>query len=322
MSWHDDDYIYDVGVAPFVAFVRPLYFEPPDGPVPDGPDGEAVKRGVSRLGRWPWPTDPDGAPFDRSYSRAFALGKSGGNVGDSGVAGVQRQAGIAKASGNYGERTHPFLCYARIPSGLPHAGDFAFDDKARALMAEAAKMFPKDEPADAPASGSARQRAMDHQAKRVGYTEQPADSNCDNRSDGIRTAQDRTAGGGTWLRYQPWCGCWCYYALDTAGVKGIDSHLASVASIEDAARAGSKCYRGWTTDRSKIKPGDLVVVGGYGVHVEMVRGKASSDGSVPTYGGNTSSGTSGSQSNGGGAYKRTRYASEIRGFALVRFPDE
>jgi hypothetical protein len=144
MSWHDDDYVYDVGVAPFVEFVRPLY--PPDhkdGPVADGPDVEAVKRAVSRLGRWPWPTDPDGVPFDRTYSKAFAHGKSGGNVGDSGVEGVQRQANIAGASGNYGERSHHVLSYARIPAGLPHAGEFAFDDLARKLMADALVMFPK-----------------------------------------------------------------------------------------------------------------------------------------------------------------------------------
>jgi hypothetical protein len=105
-------------------------------------------------------------------------------------------------------------------------------------------------------------------------------------------------------------------------VQGIDSSLASVGAIEDYAKQAAKCYRGWTTDRSKIKQGDLVVIGGYGVHVEMVRGPEQPDGGVPTYGGNTSPGNSGSQSNGGGAYKRVRYPSEVRGFALVRFPEE
>ena len=70
-----------------------------------------------------------------------------------------------------------------------------------------------------------------------------------------------------------------------------------------------------------MKPGDLTIVGGYGVHVEMVRGAPTSS-STPTYGGNTSPGTSGSQSNGGGAYARTRYPSEVRGYALVRYPGE
>lgn len=168
---------------------------------------------------------------------------------------------------------------------------------------------------------SSRAKAMSHMAKRLGYTESPAGSNCDKRSDGIRTAQLRTAGGGAWLLYQPWCGCWCYYALDAAGVEGIDSSLASVAMIEECAKKGSKCYRGWTTDRSRPQRGDLVVIGGYGVHVEMVRDDVQSDGGVPTYGGNTvRQGGTGSQSNGGGAHARVRYPHEIRGFALVDFP--
>jgi hypothetical protein len=313
VNWWELEYEYDIGAAVYVPFVRPLY--PPDhadGPVPDGPDVEAVKRIAWKLGRWPAP------PYDRAYSNAFAHGKSG-NVGESGWQGVQRQAQVAKASGAYGERSHHIAIYARIPQGRDNAGKFACDDFEVALFQEAAKLFPpKDEAADEPPAGNRRQVALDHLDRRLGYTENPAGSNCDTRPDGIRTAQDHCAGGGTWLRYQPWCGCWCYYALEAAGVKGIDSHLASVASIEDAARAGSKCYRGWTTDRSKVQPGDLVVVGGYGVHVETVR--AFSGANTLTYGGNTSAGSSGSQSNGGGAYARTRYPSEVRGYALVEYP--
>ena len=57
---------------------------------------------------------------------------------------------------------------------------------------------------------------------------------------------------------------------------------------------------------------------GYGVHVEMVRGFDGSN--TLTWGGNTSPGSSGSQSNGGGAYKRTRSPGEVRGYALVDYP--
>ena len=69
-----------------------------------------------------------------------------------------------------------------------------------------------------------------------------------------------------------------------------------------------------------MKNGDLVVIGGYGVHVETVRGFDGSN--TLTYGGNTSPGSSGSQSNGGGAYPRSRNPSEVRGYALVRYPGE
>jgi hypothetical protein len=315
-EWYELAYVYDIGPAQFVSFPRPLYPpDDPDGPVPDGPDVEAVKRIVSKLGRWPWPGtgSPPAPGFDQAYSNAFAHGKSGGNVGDSGIEGVQRQAGVAKASGAVGERTYDILLYVRIPKGLDNAGQFACDDRAIALLQQAEKIYNK--PNSTPPAGNPRELIMNHHERRLGYTEQPANSNCDNRSDGIRKSQDVTAGGGTWLRYQPWCGCWVAYSYITAGVKRVDSSLASVAQIEDYAKQGAKCWRGWTTDRSKVQPGDAVVVGGYGGHVETVRGFSGSN--TLTYGGNTSPGTSGSQSNGGGAYARTRYPSEVRGYALV-----
>ena len=120
-KWYEIAYVYDIGVAQFVSFPRPLYPpDDPDGPVEDGPDVEAVKRAVSRLGRWPWPGTgtPPAAAFDNAYSNAFAHGKSS-NVGDSGVTGVQRQANVAKPSGAVGERTYDVLLYARVPKGCP-----------------------------------------------------------------------------------------------------------------------------------------------------------------------------------------------------------
>jgi hypothetical protein len=155
----------------------------------------------------------------------------------------------------------------------------------------------------------------------LGITESPADSppdsNCDSRSDGIRTSQDGCANG-TWLRYQPWCGCWAWSGLYAAGlVKKGDSWMASVASIEDYAKQGKGPFKGWTTDGSKAKKGDLVVLFGRGQHVGTIR---STDANYAyTWEGNTSSGSSGSQSNGGGSYKRSRSrSSETYGYALVR----
>jgi len=270
---------------------------------------------VSRAGRWPWQS------FDDSFGNAFSKGEPGGNVGDSGVAGVQRQGNI-QPTGYVGSATFNLLRSIRIPTGLPNAGQPAMDATAVQLINQAFDHYggdPDPEPPKPPA-GSGRNGLAAHFNPRNGYTEQPADSNCDSRSDGIRTAQDKTAGGGTWLRYQPWCGCWCYYALDAVGVTGMDSGMASVATIEDNARAGRKPFKGWTTDRSKVRMGDLVVIGGRGVHVETVRGFSGS--STLTWGGNTSPGSSGSQSNGGGAFERTRSPSEVYGYALVRYPGE
>jgi hypothetical protein len=151
----------------------------------------------------------------------------------------------------------------------------------------------------------------------LGITESPADSNCDSRSDGIRTSQDGCANG-TWLRNQPWCGCWAWSGLYAAGkVKKGESWLASVASIEDYAKAGKGPFKGWTTDGSKAKKGDLVILFGRGQHVGTVRSIDS--GYAYTWEGNTSSSSGGSQSNGGGSYKRSRSRNgETYGYALVK----
>ena len=283
----------------------------------DGADVEALKRMLSRAGFGKWQT------FTREYTNAFAHGGDGSNWNGSGVDGLRKALGIYDGSGTLNERCYHALLYGKVPAGKDHAGEWICDSYSAELLAQYHAAWLEDNPNPKPEpAGNARDKAMTHLAKRLGYTEQPAGSNCDSRSDGIRTAQTKTAAGGTWLLYEPWCGCWCFYALQAAGVKGLDSHMASVAQIEDYAKQGAKCYAGWTSDRGRARAGDLAVIGGYGQHVETVRGKLQGDGGLPTYGGNTSSGSSGSQSNGGGAYARVRYPSEVRGIALVRFPGE
>src|SRR5215831_16740554 len=122
-------------------FPRPLY--PPDAaahgktPSVNGPDVEAYKRTVSRAGRWPWQT------FDRAYSNGFAHGTSG-NVGKTGVAGVQRQQDLDD-TGWIGEKTFNTLRSIRVPTG-PHAGEMAMDAKAASLIDEAWEMFGGHEP--------------------------------------------------------------------------------------------------------------------------------------------------------------------------------
>lgn len=97
--------------------------------------------------------------------------------------------------------------------------------------------------------------------------------------------------------------------------------MAAVAFIEDDARAGRGPFRGWTTDRSRVLRGDLVVIGGRGVHVETVR-EVHGDGSVTTDGGNTGPGTPGTSGKAFGSFRRRRFPAEIHGFALVDYPDE
>jgi hypothetical protein len=319
-KWYEKGY---VGQSPpvQVEFPRPLY--PPDAkakgktPSADGPDVIAYKRAICHAGRWgEW----NPSAWDDSYSNAFAHGK-GGNLKDTGIAGFQRQQGLDD-TGWIGKKTFDNMRYATISDpDAPHFGEPILDSVCVGLLEEAYAIYGgKAEKPEPPAPVvSPRQVALDHMQARLGYTEDPANSNCDDRPDGIRTSQDHCAAG-TWLRGEPWCGCWCFYALETAGVQGIDYTLASVSQIQQYARSASKCFRAWTTDRSKVTPGDLVTMGG-AAHVEMVRGFDSS-GNTLTYGGNTSPGTSGSQSNGGGAYARTRYPGELDGYALVRYPGE
>jgi hypothetical protein len=183
--------------------------------------------------------------------------------------------------------------------------------------------YPDPDPAfhksDSGGGGSSwRDKSAKWHDSHLGITESPPNSNCDTRSDGIRNAQD-TCANGTWLRNQPWCGVWCFMGLYQSGkVKsGNDSWMASVASIEDYAKAAKGPFKGWTTDGSKAKKGDLVVLFGRGQHVGTVRSIDSSY--AYTWEGNTSSGSGGSQSNGGGSYKRSRSrSSETYGYALVR----
>lgn len=312
--------IYDVGEAPFFNFPRPLYPpDHPDGPSLDGPDVEAYKIIAWYFGRW---ATVDGKPqpspkFDRAYSNAFAHGQGTG-VGSSGIEGIQRQAEVAGSSGVFGHRTFDIMIYQRIPQGLPNAGKLPLSINLYAadLLEQAYQHFREESEPDAPVSGSVRDKIKAHQEARVGFTENPWGSNFDTRPNGIHKCQDVTASGSHILDRTAWCGSWCQYALTAGGFRPT-IRLASVAAIEDMAKNGQYPFRGWTTARSRVRMCDLVVVGGYGVHVEMARGKMNPDGSIPTWGGNTSPGIAGSQSNGGGAFRRIRYPSEIRGIAII-----
>lgn len=174
---------------------------------------------------------------------------------------------------------------------------------------------------------TARGKALHRMSSHRGITEDPHGSNSDERPNardsrwGIRKAQESL---GAWLVGLPWCGTWCGWALAAAGVKGVSYRQASVSLIEDDARAGRAPFAGWLAPSAwrQVIRGDLVVWFNRGVHVEMVRAFKQIGGQVYviTDGGNTSSGTSGSQSNGGGSYRRVRPLWQAYGFARVDYP--
>ena len=229
-------------MVPVAGFPRPLY--PPDAkahggkpPSIDGPDVIAYKRTVSRAGRWPWQS------FDDAYSNAFSHGKSGGNVGDSGIAGIQRQQHI-DATGWIGKSTFNTLRSIVIPEGLPHAGEMAMDATAISLINDAYDLFGGTEPA--PDTDTHRVAALNQAIDELGITESPAGSN-NNKY-------------GQWygMNYQPWCAMFVTWCYETTGdspsfVKG--SRYSYCPYIVNDARTN---MHGLTTTDDPI-PGDLVL---------------------------------------------------------------
>jgi hypothetical protein len=140
-DWYKRPYTKAEPIGP-AKLPRPLYFDGAPSGLPmsaPGPDVVAIKRTLSRLGRWPWQT------FDDSYWATFALG-SGPNVIDSGVAGLQRQEGI-QPTGQFGDQAYQAIRRALVPPGKPHAGEYGMDATAVRLLNEAAQAI-----ADAPAA--------------------------------------------------------------------------------------------------------------------------------------------------------------------------
>lgn len=162
------------------------------------------------------------------------------------------------------------------------------------------------------AANTPRRRMLKHAATFIGETEQPPGSN---QGPNISRWQIMFLG----FDGVPWCGTFCGAMLRWAGVAGVNSRIASVALIEDDARAGRTPFASWSGSAKGATPGDLAVIGGRGVHVELIE-TVHADGSVTTIGGNTSPGQSGSQANGGGVWRRERSVAAIHGVAHVRFP--
>jgi hypothetical protein len=236
----DDWYEHAYPGGPMVAvpgFPRALYPADAVGYVAsaDGPDVLAYKRTIWRAGRWQGPA----SSFDDSYSNGFAHGKAGGNVGESGVAGVQRQQGVDD-TGFIGKATFNTLRSIRIPDGLPNAGQMAMDANAANLIAEAyAKYHPKNQ-------GTTRAQALAGAIGWVGYRESPPGSN------------STTFGRWYGVDCQPWCAIFCTYCYEVEApgsasfVKG--SRWAYVPYIVSDARAKRN---GLSVTTSPI-PGDLV----------------------------------------------------------------
>lgn len=277
--------------GPMVAvpgFPRPLY--PPDAATPsvDGPDVIAYKRTISRAGRWkPW----EPAAWDDTFSNLFSHGRGTGNVGDSGVAGVQRQQGL-DPTGYIGEATFNTLRSIRVPEG-PHAGEMAMDANAASLIAEAFYKF-KQPP---PPTKTVRELALAGALGWVGYVE-------DNGND---------SHFGRWygMNYQPWCAMAVTHWYEVEGGGSPSFAKGSAYSYCPYMLHDAQANRnGFSITKSPI-PGDVVLFdwGWDGVpdHTGLfIDGSPSSFQSVE---GNTSTA---SNSNGGSVMKRSRRSSEAK----------
>jgi hypothetical protein len=274
-------------------FPRPLY--PPDAaqrgkqPSVDGPDVVAYKRTVSRAGRWPW------EQFDAGYGDDFAHG-SGGDVGESGVAGVQLQQHL-DATGWIGQQTFNTFRSIRVPDGLPHAGEPAMDGQAVELINEAWAMFGGHEPTAG--AGSVRQAALDRLSGELGNAESPAGSN------------DQKYGEWYGMNGVPWCAIFQTWgrvlgaqdvgATEKSFIQG--SRYSYVPYIVGDARANRY---GLSTTDDPI-PGDLVCYdwdgNGEFDHVGIFERWTSGTSQFDAIEGNTSAGNN---SNGGEVMRRSR----------------
>jgi hypothetical protein len=264
----------------------------------DGPDVIGYKRTVWRAGRWEGPA----SRFDDSYSDAFAHGTGGkGWVGSSGVAGVQRQQNMPD-TGVVDEHTFNTLRSIRVPEG-PHEGELAMDANAANLIAEAYAQF---HPPPAPKQ-TVREKALDGAIKWLGYTENPAGSN--------NTEFGRWYG----MNSQPWCSIFATYCFEVeAGGSPTFERGSRYAYVPYVVSDAGQAKNGLTIT-SKPQPGDLACYDwswdGTFDHVELFSQWTSQDqGAFETIGGNTSPDDGGSQSNGGGVYRRQR---NIRSASIV-----
>jgi hypothetical protein len=267
-------------------FIRPLY--PPDAsergkqPSESGQDVAAIKRAVSRSGHWLW------QPFDAAFSNNFSHGLSG-NVSENGLAGLQRQNGI-DATGWMGEQTYNLIRSARIPKGLPHAGETILDAVAIDLLNEYAASVAKGTTVRAGALAKAKQQ--------LGYVESPPGTN------------GNMFGSWYGMNYEPWCAMFVSYCFEHSGDSpsfAAGQRYAYVPYIVDDARNG----RNGLSVTSDPMPGDLVCYDwgrdGWFDHIGIFE-----EGTVFDWEAIEGNTAVGNDSNGGEVMRRVRSANDAR----------
>jgi len=289
------DYEHAYPGGPMVGPEMPHPSYPPDAspghtPTPNSPAHKAYKRALCRGGRW---GDWDPNKWDNAFSNQFSHGKTGGNVKDSGMGGFQRQMKI-QPTGWVGTNTYNALRSARIPDGLPNAGQPLFDSVCVDLLKQANDVI-KPQP-----SKALKLLALEECVKWLGTKESPYGSNKCKFTD--------------WYgMVGPWCAMFQCYSWVTAAQNSAKecpswirgTYYAYVPYVVSDAKANR---RGLSVTNSP-QPGDLVC---YDWGRDLVpdhigifeSGNASSWVAIE---GNTSTGN---QSNGGEVMRRQRKSTD------------
>jgi hypothetical protein len=151
------------------------------------------------------------------------------------------------------------------------------------------------------------QRMLDWARSTLGYVEGPRDN-------------ETIFGSFTGYNFQPWCGSWVKTGFHDIGLKGEPSSVYTPSGAAAYKAAGR-----WIERNGPVQPGDVVFFDWNGStstsavdHVGIVEA-INADGTITTIEGNTSPTNAGSQSNGGGVYRRRRPRSVIAGFGRPRY---
>lgn len=112
------------------------------------------------------------------------------------------------------------------------------------------------------------------------------------------------------FQHQPWCAAFVNWVLKRSGITALLTG-PSAPYYTPSMEAWAKKVGRWKASKD-CKPGDVLIFGnGHATHTGFLERQ---DGAyVITLEGNTSSGNSGSQANGGGVYRRRRPRSWVRG---------
>lgn len=161
-------------------------------------------------------------------------------------------------------------------------------------------------------STTAAGKAINYAQLYVGTIEDPGRPNRGPQVDKWQRAVDMIG--------QPWCGAFAFCAVRAGGVKGLSWRMRYTPYIVDDARRGVNGMLK-LVPLNEARVGDLLLYNWDGGAVDHVGLFLSRDKfGIHAIEGNTTSGSAGDQSNGGGVWRRTRQPNQVQYVARPRYP--